>query len=207
MFADTDGYILARLSHDDRDNLAHFDCVNHSEFTAISPRSRKRLIRHSEDMNYFLKNEALEEQNEGYNTTFLVKKDEKIIGYMSLCSDAIRLDYSERRIRNRGNTGVIGYETFPALKIARLAVHKDFQKCGIGKMLINYAVFKALLMREEVGGVRFITLDCFSHRYSYYTNERIGFIKNKEQVNHSNNQKPISLRLDIDDYLDKLEKI
>lgn len=192
-----EGYNIARLSEEHQDNLANFDCVNKSEYSSIIRRKRKELERHSQDMNCFLINEALVEQLEGYNTTFLVYNDNNdILAYLSLCTDAIKLNFSER------NNGQIGYETFPSLKIARLAVHHEYQHRGIGKMLIKYAVFKALELRENFCGVKFITLDCFPHRLSYY--EEIGFVRNLEN-SHKSRSEIISLRLHIDDFLDKLE--
>ncbi|MGV2947988.1 hypothetical protein, partial [Acinetobacter sp. AGC35] len=101
-------------SENDLDNLANFNCVNPNEYISIERRKRKKIERHSIDMNYFLLHESLEEQSDGYNTTFLMKNEHGIIlSYMSLCTDAIRLNYQER------NHGQIGYETFPSLKIAR----------------------------------------------------------------------------------------
>ncbi|OMF38409.1 hypothetical protein BK133_02485 [Paenibacillus sp. FSL H8-0548] len=193
-----DELTIARLSEADRDNLAIFDCLNTEEYAAIERRAKKRLEDHSKDMNRFLIYEALEEQEEGYNTTYLLRDSlGLVIAYISLCADAIRLNYKER------NNGAIGYEMFPSLKIARLAVHKDYQKHGIGTTLISFAVSKALIMRETVGGVKFITLDCYAHRLSYYTNTKIGFEENLLQTNHGERNKPISLRLHIDNYLDK----
>ncbi|MDB5052607.1 MAG: hypothetical protein JWM44_657, partial [Bacilli bacterium] len=100
--------------------------------------------------------------------------------------------------------GTIGYETFPALKIARLAVDKRHQRSGLGTLLIQYAVAKSIHMRDNVCGVRFITLDCFSHRLTYYTSDKIKFTQNKEQSNTGSILKPISLRLDIDEYLNRI---
>ncbi|MCM3628790.1 GNAT family N-acetyltransferase [Paenibacillus glycanilyticus] len=194
-----DTYSIARLSELDRDNLASFDCLDESEFRGSQRRTRRRLENHSLDMNYFLVNEALDEQDEGYNTTYLLKdENSNILAYISLCADAIRLNYNER------NQGAIGYEMFPSLKIARLAVHKDHQKQGIGKYLIHFAISKALVMRETVGGVKFLTLDCFLHRLRFYTSDKVGFVENQIQANQGENHRPISLRLHIDEYLERL---
>lgn len=191
-----EGYSIARLSEEDKDNLANFDCCK--KVASTSRRKSKNIEGHSLDMNNFLVNEALMEQNEGYNTTFLVhnnNNNKEILAYISLCTDAIKLNYSER------DNGQIGYETFPSLKIARLAVHHEYQQRGLGKLLINFAIYKALEMRNQFCGVKFITLDCFPHRLSYY--ENIGFVKNLEHLNNHNGI--ISLRLHIDDYLEKYD--
>jgi GNAT superfamily N-acetyltransferase len=192
-------YSIVRLSEDDLDDLASFDCVNTKEYTSIVKRKRRILEGHSQDMNEFLLNESLDEQFDGYNTTFLAKNnDGLLLAYMSLCTDAIRLNYEER------NNGQIGYETFPSLKIARLAVHKDYQRIGLGRNMIKYAVHKSLQMREDFCGVKFLTLDCFPHRLGYYI-ESIGFVQNQESQHPNGSDELISLRLNIDEYLDKLD--
>ena len=192
-------YSIVRLSEDDTDNLTNFDCVNTNEYSSVIRRKRKILENHSREMNTFLRDESLEEQSEGYNTTFLLKDgNDSILAYMSLCTDSIRLNYSER------NNGLIGYETFPSLKIARLAVHKDHQRKGFGRTMINYAVHKSLELRENTCGVKFITLDCFPHRFEYYTS-KIGFVQNQEAQNPTGTEGIISLRLHIDEYLGSLD--
>jgi hypothetical protein len=112
-----------------------------------------------------------------------------------LCADGIKLDLQERR-RNS-----IPYEMVPALKIARLAIDKKFQKHGLANFMIRYAVYKLLVMRKEMCGVKFMTLDCFPHRLKYYKD--IGFIENQTRVENGENDRPISMRLVIEDFLEK----
>jgi GNAT superfamily N-acetyltransferase len=190
-----DDFTITRLSKEDINSLVIFNCYNENEYQSITPRVKKKLKRITEEMNVFLQQEALEDQDDGYNTTFLLYNKMVLVGYLSLCADGIKLDLKER------DDASIPYEMVPALKIARLAVDRKFHKLGIGKAFINYAVYKSLMMREEISGVKFITLDCFPHRESYYTN--IGFVMNKVQSNSNKGKKPISMRLHIDNYLDK----
>ncbi|EFM10713.1 hypothetical protein PaecuDRAFT_2625 [Paenibacillus curdlanolyticus YK9] len=189
-----DDFRIKKLSVDDKQAIKEFDC--HIKIHGTPPRTEKRLKRIHQEMNHFLQREALKEQENALNTTFLLYKGNDLAGYMSLCADSIKLQSREQRSEN------VPYETIPALKVARLAIHKGFQKMGLGKFLLQYAIHKALIMREEFCGIKFLTLDCFQHRLSYYTDETIGFKQNGNQSHNGDSQVPISLRLHIDNYLE-----
>ncbi|OPH47635.1 hypothetical protein BC351_10625 [Paenibacillus ferrarius] len=191
-----DNYTLSRLSIEDEKTLRSFNCYNEKEYSKLEPRTKKRLSKITKEMNSFLVKEAYIEQESALNTTFLLYHNRDLAGYISLCADSIKLQLKERDSDN------IPYETIPSLKVARLAISKDFQKKGLGKLLLKYSIYKALLMRKDFCGIKFLTLDCFQHRLSYY--EALGFKKNLNQdvrdlgVNFA----PISLRLHIDNFLE-----
>lgn len=120
---------------------------------------RKRIRKHSQDMDKFLKECALHDQERGLSVTRLLidKKAKKIMGYVSLCNDSIRLEIDER------DTMQIEYATAPSIKIARLAVSNEYQGKGLGRLLIAMSTFIA----TEIGknsGVVFITLDCYEDK-------------------------------------------
>ena len=52
-----------------------------------------------EDMDEFLKNDALNQQNENLSVTYLVRYDDEIIGFFSLLSDKIEL----KEIKTKNN--------------------------------------------------------------------------------------------------------
>lgn len=186
---------VARLSEDHQTSLANFNCINEQEFLNLPSKKRKRIIELSTDMNTFLQQEAYVEQNAGLNNTFLLFNGDNLIGYTSLCADTIRLNESEQ-----ANSGV-PYETVPAIKVARLAVDFRAQGQGVGKFLIDFSVYKAVSVNNDHCGVKFITLDCYPHRYSYYKD--MGFKSNEVHNEHRFDHHPISLRLDIFEYLEK----
>lgn len=159
---------------------------------------RRRIIKHSQEMESFLKIEALEEQEKHLNTTYLlIDTDEnKIVGYISLCNDCIRLELEERVDLE------FTYATIPAMKIARLAIDNAYKGKGMGKLLIQFSSYIAQKIQSNSGLV-FITLDCYEHRLSYY--ESIGFIKNAYQPNQRNFDSPISMRILLDKYLKSIE--
>ena len=148
-------------------------------------------------MELFLKEEAYSEQELGMNTTYLFLDDNsgKILAYVSLCNDAINLEFQERE--NEGIT----YGSAPALKIARLAVDVSVMRQGIGKHMIEFSAYQAQLIREH-SGIFFLTLDCYAHRVSFY--EAIGFVQNLIQPVVLPYDSPISMRMGLDLYLEKV---
>lgn len=175
-----------------------FSCVENDDILSkFNSKIRRRIKKHSQEMEDFLKCEAYSEQELGMNTTFLFLDDssEKILAYISLCNDAIGLELQERE-----DAGII-YGSAPALKIARLAVDVSVMRQGIGKQLIEFAAYQAQLIRNH-SGIFFITLDCYEHRVSFY--ESVGFVQNLIQPVVLPYDTPISMRLGLDEYLENI---
>lgn len=176
-----------------------FHCVENDEQLSQFPsKERRRIKKHSTEMEMFLKEEAYSEQELGMNTTFLLLDDntEKILAYVSLCNDAINLEIQERI-----DAGIT-YGSAPALKIARLAVDVSVMRQGIGKLLIEFSAYQAQLIREH-SGIFFLTLDCYAHRISFY--EAIGFVQNLIQSVSLPYDSPISMRMSLDLYFERIE--
>ncbi len=97
----------------------------------------------------------------------------------------------------------LSYATVPAVKIARLAVSNDYKHQGIGKYLIQFSAYMGRKIRE-ISGLTFITLDCYEHRISFY--ESIGFVRNQIQPIVLPYDSPISMRLNLDTYLERINE-
>ncbi|MFH1224875.1 MAG: GNAT family N-acetyltransferase [Candidatus Diapherotrites archaeon] len=112
---------------------------------------------HIQEIEKFLKEDALKQAKEGINRTFLwmSRSGKRIIGYITICADSISLDkvQKEEMIR-RG----INYKSLPALKIGRMGVQKGFCRRGIGTKMIAFAVRRAVMV-HKISACRFITLD------------------------------------------------
>lgn len=177
-----------------------FHCVeSDNDLASFNAAERRRIKKHSKEMENFLREEAFVEQECGMNTTYLLLDDnsEKILAYISLCNDAISLEVQEREADK------ISYSSAPALKIARLAVDVSAMRRGIGRSLVGFAAYQAQLIREY-SGVFFITLDCYAHRVSFY--ESLGFVRNLIQPVVLPYDSPISMRLRLDSYLHSVEQ-
>ncbi|MCR4817776.1 MAG: GNAT family N-acetyltransferase [Fretibacterium sp.] len=177
---------------------ASFSCIEtEGRVSALNAKQRRRVLKHSREMEDFLRNEAFSEQELGTNTTHLLIDEQNgvIVAYISLCADAIPLELKERE--EEGMT----YSTSPALKIARLAVATDYHGRGIGKQLIRYAAYVAHEMTENCG-IAFLTLDCYEHRVSFY--EHLGFKRNQIQITQRKYDSPISMRANLNALANRL---
>lgn len=140
---------------------AFFCTESTEELKRYNAKERRRILKHSKEMEDFIKKEALEEQEKGLNTTHL---------------------FIDR------DTG-------------KLAVSNEYKHQGLGKILIQFAAYLGEKIRE-MSGITFITLDCYSHRVSFY--EAVGFVQNQIQPIELPYDSPVSMRLGLDAYLEQI---
>lgn len=172
-----------KLSESNKHLIANFSCQSNTD--GMNSNARRKIVKHDKEIENFLKHEALEEQNNLFNTThLLINEKNELVGFVSLCNDSLKLAEDSK---NKFETI---YCSVPAVKIARLGINSKFQNMGYGKQLLNYSLFKAMQM-SNFSGAAFITLDCYKHRESYY--EKFGFVKTDEQPSERPYDTPISM--------------
>lgn len=111
-------------------------------------------------LNEYLKKYALQNQERHHISITYVITDNynNIIAYISLSTTSIKkIDLKEN----------YPYEYLPALLIARLAVDKRFQKQGLGKELLLFAIKKALKQSIEFGCIG-IVVDVKEEAINFY---------------------------------------
>jgi GNAT superfamily N-acetyltransferase len=145
-----------------------------------------RFESRSADLNAFLKENALENQKELVNKTFICCHFNQLVGYITFTTDIIE----KREVRKEGRIGV-PYKEYPAIKIARLAVDKKYERRGVGRFLLLAAVGKAFKISDEVG-CRFITVDSKQDSIEFYE-KRGGF----ELAKNTKNDTYPTMYLDI----------
>ncbi|MDD5162733.1 MAG: GNAT family N-acetyltransferase [Candidatus ainarchaeum sp.] len=137
----------------------------------------------------FLKEDALKQEKEGVNRTFLWMSREyhQILGYITICADAINLDKVQKdEMIRRG----INYKSLPALKIGRMGVQKSFCRKGIGTKMIAFAVDRAVKI-HRIAACRFITVDAKNDEIiperlkpeRFYKKNGFEILKTKEKSN------------------------
>jgi hypothetical protein len=150
-----------------------------------------------EEYNAYLCQEAIRYQNDHIALTWLLRERStgKIAAYMSLIADAIKLSVSEKELHDLNYP----FKTIPAMKIAKLAVAKEFKDAykGIGAFMIDSAELLALDCNRDYCACRFLTVDAdIEHNEgvrAFY--EKNGFIPNNDRSHK--NRKTISMRKDL----------
>jgi GNAT superfamily N-acetyltransferase len=127
-----------------------------------------------DDLNDFLQSDALAYQGQHLAGTFVVFEGENLVAFFAIAADAIRLEVDEPPEGCREKE----IRRYPALKLARLATHKDHQRRGIGAEVLKVCIGVAIAMHEESHvGCRFVTVDAYPSKIDWYLKR--GFERNK----------------------------
>jgi ribosomal protein S18 acetylase RimI-like enzyme len=161
---------------------------SHLEILRLEPEDVVRATEFScgtsdedEDLNDFLRSDALRLQARNIVTTFVAYYGEVgagvLIGYVSLLTDTIKLETREKK---RLDLAHDDHPFMPALKVARLAVHAAFgrQFRGTGEALMRFGCERAFHV-AELAGCRLITLDAYPKSVGFY--EKLGFKRSRSK--------------------------
>ncbi|MCZ7385251.1 MAG: GNAT family N-acetyltransferase [Candidatus Methanoperedens sp.] len=115
------------------------------------------------DLNDFLNNCALNDQNERVSRTYLCMWERSITGYVALVTDTLEVHAVDEKdgIKN------YLYHKYPAVRIARLAVDRNFMNRGVGRFLLLVAIGMAIEVSNKIG-CRYITVDSKPESIGFY---------------------------------------
>lgn len=151
------------------------------------------------DMNDFIKNDALNEEYEGWNNTYVVVKkgESKVLGFFAISNDSFEIKPQLKKDLGKP------YQKIPAQKIGRIAVDKNHQKKGIGCFMMEYAIGFITDKIAKNTGCRYITLDAYPHRVEWYK-QHFQFTENT--IIKHNSTKTVNLILDLKSFAEDLKK-
>lgn len=138
-----------------------------------------------DDLNEFLLVDSFDNIDNSLCTIFLCVFDENVIGFFSLSADSIKIN----------NKLTIEYPSYPAIKIGRLAVSKEFQNLHVGSVLIEWIIGFCRNLRKEIG-IRFVSVDAYNNVNTirfYQNNLFLGL----ESVMKKKNRRNIPMYRDI----------
>lgn len=140
----------------------------------------------------FLRSEAANFHSDHLSHTSLLFHEDfpSVAGYITLSNDAIPLKTSEI-----GDLG-LAYETelpaFPAVKIGRLAVHKELKRQGVGKRILDLAIGELVGVQTVTTG-RLLITDAINESEVIDFYQKYGFMESywaaEKEKNHGGKKK------------------
>ncbi|MDR0865602.1 MAG: GNAT family N-acetyltransferase [Candidatus Symbiothrix sp.] len=139
------------------------------------------------DLNVFLLNDAKNYLNELMSITYVIEYENQIIAYFCLLNDKVvfdTLDTQEKSLWNRFNRrnqipNSKRRKNYPAAKIGRLAVTKDFKGGGIGRFIIN--MIQSIILKKMDIACRFITVDAYRDAFGFYLKNGFEFLSTEDE--------------------------
>ena len=142
-----------------------------------------------EDINDFLKKDALMWQEKKLATTRIFIYNEEIIGFFCCSGDCIKLKTEEKE-EDHLHTKPI--KEIPAMKIGRLGRNKKYKKQDIGKNILMWAIGYIQSISENVG-IRYVTVDAYPNKAEWH--KKHGFKENQHKRYEDNRN--VSMRYDL----------
>ncbi len=96
-------------------------------------------------LDQWLKRRALQNQASGASRTYVVRDDNRVVGYYALASGAVAIDAASGRFRRNMPDPV------PVVMLARLALDRSVQGRGLGRMLVRDAGLRVLHAADTIG--------------------------------------------------------
>ena len=123
----------------------------------------------SDDLNDFIKNDALNQQEDNLSLTKLICCDGEIIGFFSLLADVINLkSIRDEKTKESIKNHLPKAKRIPTIKIGRFAINKKYSNNGIGSHIMRNIIFNIKTIAEKDIGIRFVTVEGYAKAYKFY---------------------------------------
>jgi len=128
----------------------------------------------SEDLDDFIKNDALLEQKCMLSRTYLFFYKGSVIGFVSLSADSVAVQRlrADDIVRKDGKAL---YSNLPCILIGRLAVVEQYERRGLGTNILKWAVGLITNVVCKSVGCRYITVDPKAESLALYKKSGLGF--------------------------------
>ena len=129
------------------------------------------------DLNEYFQKDSAAYRKELMTQTYVFHEtgSDVLMATVDFCNDALPKEVMPNASRRQIPFVKRGFKTFPAVKITRLGVRKEFHGKHIGSALI--ATVKRFFLDDNRTGCRFVTVDAYRAAASFY--ERNGFVRTK----------------------------
>ena len=135
----------------------------------VSPRfDLSRIDCGDDDLNDYFRNDAALFREELLSQTYVFhdNEDDEIYAAIDFCNDALPRERMTGGQRRKISHRKRGFQTFPAVKITRLGVCKEFHGKKVGSSLLE--AVKHFFVADNRTGCRFITVDAYRNAVGFY---------------------------------------
>ena len=129
----------------------------------------------NKDLNSYFIKYAKQNDSKNISRTFVLQDEGKIVGFYTLTAAQIRCEEMPQEILKHSPRYPL-----PAIRIARFAIDKKFQKKGYGKQLLKFAFKRIILVSVDIG-IAFVIIYAKKESKEFY--EKHGFICIDESTN------------------------
>jgi GNAT superfamily N-acetyltransferase len=140
----------------------------------------------SDDLNDFLKNDSLKQQKEKLNLTKLIVCDGRIIGFVSLLTDSMKLKLLNDEIEKekiKGKLNISENNPIPSIKIGRFGIDKKYSNKGLGSQILRNILYNLRKIAENDVGLRFVVVEGYASAYTFYViNNKFKTLKDDEKI-------------------------
>ena len=118
-------------------------------------------------LNDWLKHRALKNEASGASRTYVVRHQSHVVAYYTLATGAVQCAHAPGRVRRNMP------DPIPVMVLGRLAVHRNWQRKGLGRDLLSDAI-KRTLQAAGIAGIRAFVVHALSEEAKGFY-ERFGF--------------------------------
>lgn len=128
-----------------------------------------------DDLNDFIKYDALLEQKCMLSRTYLFFYEGVVIGFVSLSADSVSVRLLKADDIARKKDGKAAYSNLPCILIGRLAVVEKFERKDLGTNILKWSVGLITNLVCKSVGCRYITVDPKTESLVLYMKSGLGF--------------------------------
>ena len=167
----------------------------------------KQFRSKDEDLNEFLLEKANSYQEELLAVTHIIENTDKTIAYFSIFNDSLSVEKASFASKSKFKKFIANLvshpkrhlESFPAIKIGRLAVCRNEK--GFGKIIIHWLIDYALKINETCA-CKFITVDAYADSLGFYEKMGFSYISDNDAGEDTR-----QMYLDLTPYFNTIEKL
>lgn len=143
-----------------------------------------------DDLNDFIINNASQYSQSLLAVTYVIcdNTTDNIVAYYSLANDKIAItDFDSKTEYNRFRRDKFVNEkrlrSYPAIKIARLAIAHPYQNQSLGQFILRF--IEEYFLEERKSGCRFVTVDAYRKAIPFYLKNHYQFLNSDDEDLHT----------------------